>query len=266
MENTRRSFLKLATGYGSLLSVFPNIYAQTQNTRNLPRPNPALFESGDFLWPKNPKAFVPYNSGSPNSPSQDKEQWAKERESYLNSTSDNDETLQRRRKMLREMDYREFIAIYEGDQKIGEPGVYSGGSVYVGHVAMLEVDSNKTAWVIEALLGKGIVRKTYVDWVKERENQIVWLGRLKNFDAQQRAKLVPEAKKHIGKPYDFWNFDLNDDKEFYCSKLCWLSIYRSLGVAVDGNKNPKRLLWFSPKQLLYLDAINIIHNPGSYAL
>jgi hypothetical protein len=40
---------------------------------------------------------------------------------------------------------------------------------------------------------------------------MVWLGRVRNLAASQRAKIPIEAKKHVGKPYDFWDFDLNDD-------------------------------------------------------
>ncbi len=56
-------------------------------------------------------------------------------------------------------------------------------------------------------------------------------------------------------PYDFWNFDLDDDRAFYCSKLAWMAIFRSLKFAVDGNVNPRRSFLFSPKQLLYAPTI-----------
>jgi len=228
-----------------------------------------MFESGDFVWPKKPGAYVPYNSGSKNSPAQDREQWLQERDAYVAKlvTSPLQETLsQQRIAMLRSMDYREFLAIYAGDQRPGVPGAYSGGAVYVGHVGIIEMDSNKTRWVIEAIIGKGVIRTTYADWITERSDQVVWLGRLRQLDAVQRAKIVMEAKRELGKPYDFWNFDLNDDSGFYCSKLAWQSIYRSLGFAVDGNENSKRLLWFSPKQFLYVPTIQRLHAPGPYAL
>jgi uncharacterized protein YycO len=94
----------------------------------------------------------------------------------------------------------------------------------------------------------------------------VWLGRLRGYDAQQRAGLAAEALKHVGKPYDFWNFDLDEDSGFYCSKLAWLAIYRALGFAVDGRTNPRRVLWFSPKQFLRLKAVEkLFEPPGGYA-
>jgi hypothetical protein len=211
---------------------------------------------------------VPYNAGSRNSPAADKEQWIQERDAYIKTHqggSSGNELLRQRRETLRTMDFREFIAVYAGGQQPGAPGVYSGGSAYVGHVGIIEVDSDKTPWVIEALLDKGVVRTKYSDWIIQRSDQIIWLGRIRQLTAEQRAKVATEAKRYLNKPYDFWNFDLNDDVGFYCSKLAWLSIYRSLGFAIDGKDDPKRLIWFSPKQFLYLPTIERIHDPGPYA-
>lgn len=266
--NGRRAFLKagLAGAIGHSLS--RNAFAQPQSPRHLPRPNPGLFESGDFVWPKRPGAYVPYNSGSGNSPSKDRDLWLEERDKYLrifSSISRPDPVTQERVEALRSMDYREFIAVYAGDQQPGIPGVYAGGALYVGHVAIVEVDSNKTPWVIEALLHNGVVRRTYADWITQRSEDVIWLGRLRQLDARDRAKVALEAKKHLNRPYDFWNFDLNDESVFYCSKLAWLSIYRSLGFAVDGIEQPKRSLWFSPKQFLNVPTIQKLHDPGPYA-
>jgi hypothetical protein len=236
--------------------------------RLVPHPDPALFQSGDLIWPKKPGAYVPYNSGTKNTPEVDRSRWRQERDEYIQQASslpNLDSLTKKRIQLLRDMDYREFIAVYEGAQEPGLPGVYSGGSFYVGHVGILEVDSRQTPWVIEALLDGGVVRSSYAEWIAERRDQVVWLGRLAELDAQLRAKIIPEATREIGKPYNFWNFDLGDDNGFYCSKLVWFSIYRSLGFSVDGKDNPHRLLWLSPKQLLYSPAILRIFDPGPYA-
>jgi len=76
--------------------------------------------------------------------------------------------------------------------------------------------------------------------------------------------MAKEASKYIGRPYDFWNFDLNSDIGFYCSKLVWLATYRSLKFAIDGNANSHRIFWFSPKQLLYTRRVIILLDQGSY--
>jgi len=265
----RRYFLASIATLPLLMAADGGNAQPTENPRVVPHPDPTTFQSGDFVWPKKPGAYVPYNSGSTNTPAQDRARWVSERDAYIKRESSraNLTALDRERiAALRDMDYREFIAVYAGAQQLGVPGVYSGGAVYVGHVGILEVDANKTAWVIEALFSEGVVRHTYADWIAKRSDEVVWLGRLKQLGEQERGKIVTEAKEQLGKPYDFWNFDLNDASGFYCSKLAWESIFRALGFGVDGNDNPKRLIWFSPKQFLYTPAIVRLHDPGPYAL
>ena len=79
--------------------------------------------------------------------------------------------------------------------------------------------------------------------------------------------------KQLGKPYEFFNFDLNDDSGFYCSKLAWMSVWRATSraaqrapVAVDDNPNPRRSFfdWFSPKQLVNARRVTLLHKPGDY--
>ncbi|UVT14648.1 MAG: hypothetical protein H8K04_12405 [Nitrospira sp.] len=260
--------LMISLAYASILCIPTLTSGDTGDSSELPRPNPAIFQSGDFVWPKRPGAYVPYNAGSANSPELDKEQWNKERDIYLQKYQDSpmaDKVLRQRLDTLRAMDFREFIATYAGGQEAGVPGVYSGGGLYVGHVGIIEVDSKNVPWVIEALLNQGVVRTRYSDWIKQRSDQVVWLGRIRQLSAEQRSKVAAEAKHYLGRPYDFWNFDLNDDSGFYCSKLAWLSIHRSLGFAIDGKNDPNRFIWFSPKQFLYLPTIERIHDPGPYA-
>lgn len=268
MKYSRRSLFKSLLGI-TFLAFTPRIsMSGTDESSELPRPNPDLIESGDFVWPKKPGAYVPYNANNGNSPALDKEQWLRERDAYLlkyEKSAGLDETLHQRLDTLRTMEFREFISVYAGGQEPGVPGLYSGGSAYVGHVGIIEVDSHKTPWVIEALLDQGVKRTKYTDWIKQRSDQVVWLGRIRQLKPEQRAKVAAEANIHVGKQYDFWNFDLNDDSGFYCSKLAWLSIYRSLNFAIDGQTNPNRSFWFSPKQFLYLPTIERLHDPGPYA-
>jgi hypothetical protein len=233
-----------------------------------PRPDPTLFQSGDLVWPKKPGAYVPYNSGNDRSVASDQMVWEREKNEYIQTLKakpnlDSIETESIR--LLSTMTFRDFLAIYEGNQTPGIPGAYSGSGFYVGHVAIVEIDSNNTPWVIEAVLPQGVRRMTYADWLASRPDQMIWLGRLRDISSGDRAGIPEEAKKYLSKPYKFWNFNLNDDGGFYCSKLVWLSIFRALHFAVDGNNNPKRFIWFSPKQLLYCATIDRIHDPGPYA-
>jgi hypothetical protein len=249
MAIDRRKFIGAAAASIGLGCGFEEISAQNSSLPNPPLPNPALFESGDLLWPKKPGQFVPYRSVVAADPVEDEEQrWLREKQEFIKRaragttyfTVDELETLEK-------MSFREFYARYAGDQKPGVPGAYSsGGGIYVGHVAILHIDDEKVPWVIEALWGKGVVRGTYVDWIRSRPGEIVWQGRLRNLEPEERGMIATESKKYIGRPYDFWNFDLNNADGFYCSKLVWLSIWRSLHFAIDGNSNPQRSFWFSP--------------------
>lgn len=261
---TRRRFaasLAVAAGSAPLLRL-----QASERKAATPRPDPSLFQSGDLVWPKKPDAYVPYHAGSRNSLEEDRQQWMRERDAYVEAASARKlEGVERERvQLLKEMDYREFLAVYEGDQKPGVPGAYSGGSVYVGHVGIIDVDGQGVPHVVEAMLHRGVMRSTYADWLAERKGNLVWLGRVHGLTAEDRAKIVAEAKKHLGTRYDFWNFDLNDSSGFYCSKLVWLSMYRALGFPIDGRANPRRALWLSPKQVLYTEKVDRLHDPGSY--
>lgn len=270
MTSGRRNFIKSSLTCALSLGLAKIALGEIKPSRELPRPDPTLFQSGDLVWPKKPGVYVPYNSGSRNAPSEDRDQWESEKKAYLakHKTPPQTELLLRRRiATLQNMDFREFLAVYAGGQTPGVPGLYSGGIAYVGHVGIIEVDSDGKSWVIEALLGdiKKVVRQEYTTWINGRSDQVVWLGRLREVPSEARAKVAEEAKRYINKPYDFWNFDLNDDAGFYCSKLVWLSIYRSLKFSVDGDDDTNRLLWFSPKQLMYAPTIELLHDPGPYA-
>jgi Permuted papain-like amidase enzyme, YaeF/YiiX, C92 family len=263
----RRGFLvSLATG------VFLPTAAHAQNDGNamFPLPNPQTFQSGDLVWPKKPGAFVPYRSGSSTQLESDQSQWQRERQEFLTreagksagrkSLSDSE------LESIRRLDFREFHARYAGDQRPGVPGAYAtGGGVYVGHVGIIEMEANGSTWVIEAIWGKGVIRQSYSDWLRGRPGEVVWHGRLRDLAPEARTAVALEARKHVGKKYDFWNFDLSDDSGFYCSKLVWLAIMKTQGFAVDGNPDPRRGFWLSPKQVLYSKPVARLHDPGPYA-
>ena len=140
------------------------------------------------------------------------------------------------------------------------------GDYYIRHVDRVpERRLQRRNFRRRSTMGRGVIPLVR-RWLANRPNEVIWLGRVKGRSNDERASIVEEAKKYINRPYDFWNFDLNDDHGFYCSKLVWLSVFRSLSFAIDGNSNPERAFWFSPKQLLYLPAIDRIHDPGPYAV
>lgn len=266
MDARRRAlvqFLPLA-----LLSPISLTRLAAQEIPGPPLPDRATFQSGDLLWPKKPGEYVPYHSTQiAAAPPSEEKRWLAERDAAVaRLRQDRGYFSDRDIDDLRTLSFREFYARYAGDQRPGVPGSYaSGGGVYVGHVGIVEIDDSRRPWVIEAILEPGVVRTPYDDWLKSRPSEIVWHGRVRQLDASKRAAIAAEARKYVGKPYNFWNLNLDDPSGFYCSKLVWLSIWRSLSFPIDGDPAPKRRFWFSPKQLLYLPTVARLHDPGAYA-
>ena len=224
-------------------------------------------QAGDLIWPKKPGAIIPY--AAPGTPTaEDQAQWERERDAYLDTLSSSptltDEE-KRRLDILRDMSYETFLKIYMDDVSPEEVTPF-GGVVSVGHVAIVRRNAGKPPTIVEALWGIGVREISYEDWKTERAGQIFWHGRLKDIDPKLRSAVAEKAFDQVGKPYKFWNFDLADDKGFYCSKLAWLMIRRATNIVVDDKPNPVRLLWFSPKQLLKSPHLEILQNPGSYGL
>src|SRR5262245_1129716 len=267
MAINRRDILKTLAASLPSTAAINSLSAQDIRDPALPLPNREIFQSGDLVWPKKPGVYVPYRNDVYASPDEERRQWQAEKEAFIKSLRANPTWFSEADiAQLENMTFREFYSRYAGDQKPGVPGTYStGAGIYVGHVGIIEIDSNKTPWIIEALMRRGVVRSTYDDWIRSRPGEIVWHGRVRDISASDREKIAANATKYLNKPYNFWNFNLSDDSAFYCSKLAWLAIWRSLGFAIDGDPNPKRKFWFSPKQLLYAKAIARLHDPGPYA-
>ncbi len=225
---TRRHSLSLLGG--SIGITLLPLQAHAEATSPVQLPDPKLFQSGDFVWPKKPGVYVPYISGRPADAAADEASWLSERDRFVADAGRKapyftPQAIDR----MRNLSFREFYAEYGGAQKPDTPGVYArGGGLYVGHVGVIEVDASQTPWVIDAMDGQGVARHTYTDWLAGRPGEMVWLGWVAQHSEAERAKISTEAKTQLGKPYDFWNFDLGDDTAFYCSKLAWWAIFKSL--------------------------------------
>jgi len=239
--------------------------------------DPASFEPGDFLWPKRKGAIVV--RALPGEPaSAEARQWEAERDRRLGShtrSMQNPEVAER----LRSMRYEEFERYYfEGaTESAVTRGIDIGGvKVSAGHVGIIEIAPDGAPYVIEAvptgslaILGGGTVQRSpYPDWLARRPDNQFWHGRLRGVDGAIRVRISEEAARHLGKPYDIFNFDLDDDTAFYCSKLAWMSVWRAAAIAVDDDPNPKRggrfPPWFSPKQLLHAPRILVLSKPADY--
>lgn len=249
-----------------------------------PHPDPAAFQSGDFLWPAKPGDFIPRYSVRGIAPNKEAEAWDEERRKFIKDAraSGNADQLAAA-EQLEQLTYDEFQARYfnDGDSGVRERNLKTRGIgiaiPQVGHVALIEVDASGAAWVIEAMpkaqyryeslysrFKNGVIRTAYSDWIEQHKSYNVWQGRLKNIDQAQRARIVDAAKPHLGKDYWFWSFNLNDESAFYCSKLVWVSVWKAINLALDGDQSFARRFWVTPKQLVYATSIELLHNPGSY--
>ena len=92
------------------------------------------------------------------------------------------------------------------------------------HVAIVEVDSEGTAWLIDATPQKGVSREKLETKLLEEKGKTV-LMRLK--DSTGVTASVQRAKSLIGSPYDF--AFLPDNDTYYCSELVYECFLRPDG-------------------------------------
>jgi cell wall-associated NlpC family hydrolase len=242
-------------------------------------PNPSNFQSGDFVWPKKKDAAIPYSV--PNSaPSKEEVEWNIQHERFLRDAAAQGTMPPDVLEKLKDLRYSDYERSYFNEPSpnpMAEPGTRSvgGAAVVVGHVAILEIDTAGVPYVIEAIpspisaVGQGgVIRMRYDEWLKGLDGYQVWHGRARSLDRAMRKKIADEALKQLGKPYQFFNFNLNDDGGFYCSKLAWMSAWRGANIALDDDPNPQRGTrfppWYSPRQLTQAKHIEMLHKPGEY--
>jgi hypothetical protein len=203
-------------------------------------PAAELLQAGDLIWLKKPGAIVPYYSKPGEADKGDAVRWQKEKKAYLgliigkSSPSPEEEE---RYSALQKMTYEEFVSYYLGDRIPGQPATYGLGDISVGHVGIIEISDGRP-FVVEAMWGPGVQRLSYADWVQKRPGEIFWLGRLKEVPPEKRAAVAEWAVEQIGKPYNFWDFDLEDANGFYCSN--WLGCPSS--KAPDSRQTMIRIL------------------------
>jgi cell wall-associated NlpC family hydrolase len=236
-------------------------------------PDSRAFQSGDLLWPKKKGAFVPNTRAAV--PNEERRAWEASRQRALAAPAQAGVSPEVAEK-LKAMRFEDFERLYHREaQSPGDATTRGalGDTVSVGHVGLIEVGAHGVAYVVEATPQgpggeAGVIRTRYADWLDAYANIQVWHGRVRNLDARQRARVLQVAAAQLGKPYDFFNFDLNDDRGFYCSKLVWMSLWRTAKLAIDDNPDPRRGLrfppWFSPKHLISLKRVEVLHKPGEY--
>jgi len=244
-------------------------------------PNPATFQSGDLLWPKRKGAIVPRTRSLQALPSQDGRAWEAARQQMLADPAGLSPEVADR---LKAMSYAEFERLYfsasavEAPPSAPAPGTRSLAAIRqpisVGHVGFVDLNAGGIPHVVEATPTKpdgspaGVFRSPYTDWLKRYTDIQVWHGRLRDIEAGARWRVLDVALSQLGKPYDFFNFDLSDDRGFYCSKLVWFCAWRGAQIAADDNPDPRRgnrfPPWFAPKALINARRVALLHNPGEY--
>jgi cell wall-associated NlpC family hydrolase len=238
-------------------------------------PDARAFQWGDLLWPKKKGAFVPRTRSLTGPQGKEQPAWEAARQKALADPAQSGVSPEVAEK-LRAMRFDEFERLYHS----GPPQAHGqatrgllGDTVSVGHVGLIEIAANGTPYVVDATPQgpgnvSGVVRTPYAEWLKAYENIQVWHGRLRDLDARRRARVVEAALRQLGKPYDFFNFNLDDDRGFYCSKLVWQCVWRTASIAVDDNPDPQRGKlfppWFSPKALIGVRRVEVLHKPGEY--
>ena len=282
MRQDRRKFL---IGFGAAPLAFnagrPLAWAQVPEKKAIPDfPNAATFRAGDLVWPKKKGTIVPRTrSLQPAAPNQERREWEAARQQMLADPAASGLSPEVA-EQLKNMSYEEFERIYflAQAQPAGAPKSRSAGAVgqtiSVGHVGLIEMSAAGIPYVVEATPKRpdgtsgGVIRLRYTDWLKSYTNIQVWHGRFSDLDANASRRILDVALSQLGKPYDFFNFDLNDDRGFYCSKLVWMSVWRAVQIAADDNPDPRRGSrfppWFSPKTLIGARRIALLHNPGEY--
>ena len=229
-------------------------------------PAAAMLQAGDFIWPKKPDAIIPYDSRPGKADKSDELRWKKERADYLKKLRGKGNLSKEEKERyaaIQKMTYEEFAGLYFGNSNSGEPSVSALGNLTVGRVGIIEI-INARPFVLEAVVGLGVRRQSYANWLRDRPDELIWLGRLKGFPLRQRAAVAEKAAEQIGRPYNFWNFDLADTNGFYCSKLVWLAVMKGADFPPDDNPHSKRVIWYSPKQLMQSRHIELVVKPRDY--
>ena len=258
--------------------------AAAQSAASAKVPDRRNFRTGDFIWPKKDGTFVPYSGTAQANAVVDEEElgedeWMRARVQFIrrarsSATTGPDAEYHRRvADRLEDMTYTTFFHDYAAGITPSRFQTFGFSSLfYVGHVAIIDVDATDgRPYVIEAILGKSLAcrkcvqRVPYDAWLKARGDIYVWHGRVRGADAAAGSAIASAARPQIGKPYEFLNWDLLNEADFYCSKLVWYSVYKALGIALDNDTNPKRFIGFSPLQAIRSEKrVELLFNPGNY--
>lgn len=116
------------------------------------------------------------------------------------------------------------LVFFTGGSSLMDDAISSSTGDGFVHVAIVEIDSEGTAWLIDATPQKGVSREKLETKLLEEKGKAV-LMRLK--DSTGVTASVQRAKGLIGSPYDF--AFLPDNDAYYCSELVYECFLRPDG-------------------------------------
>src|SRR5664279_516431 len=126
----RRGFFRLAGG-ALTLALMARPGSTTAPPGRPSMPDPKQFQSGDFLWPKKPGVFVPYDAGPPRAPDADEAKWNEERDRFIANVGTKARYFTPAQiDRMRKLTYREFYARYTGGAKSGSATYSATSPVY----------------------------------------------------------------------------------------------------------------------------------------
>ncbi|WP_320109242.1 YiiX family permuted papain-like enzyme [Acinetobacter sp. YH12138] len=97
------------------------------------------------------------------------------------------------------------------------------------HMGMI-VNKNNQTWVLEAI--QPVQYTALNQWIARGENAHYVVKRLKQpLNVPQKTKLVQNAEKYLGKPYNIY-FEW-DDRAIYCSEIVWKAYQHALGIELS---------------------------------
>ncbi len=251
------------------ISVFSLIMVFSLNCgaiSNVSTPDPSTFEAGDIILPKKPGKVVLYTTTENKIYEANKKQWESEKEAFIQAVRNDPNASGQDRKAVDQLegisfgefmslyfgkgaDWRAYAFSYRGDETEWKGlGYDSEFPIYIGHVGIIFF-KDKVPWVVEAV-PKQVRTISYEEWLKRYKGASVWHGRIKNMDSEVRSRIAKEACDQECRQYSLFNLRLDDCSKFYCSKLIWFSAFKVSRVSLDGDSNPDRYLWFTPKQLI----------------
>ena len=240
------------------------------------RPDPAQLQSGDLIWPRRGDQIVTWRAGATpaQSPSAGRTAQTAAFEAQKHAFC---AAAQRKTPELAEQVARWTLADFArfppqpeaATSEASPPEQAHPPSIWVGHVGIVQRDAAGTLHVIDAMPGRerGVDSQTYETWLQapdyDRAQANVWHGRLQGITPAQAGAVVDAARGLIGRDYAFFNFDMDDDAGFYCSKLVWAAFWRGMDLSLDG-KPAQRRWWCSPYQLMQSPRVVLRFKPGDY--